>query len=60
MTIKVIWNVDTNEAAQILNALAERPFKEVNNLIGKLHASTSEQIKAHEDERANGDSNKRE
>lgn len=44
--MEINWKISVDEAAYILNALATRPFKEVNALIGKLHKSTTEQINA--------------
>lgn len=48
MQIKIIWEVTPSEASYVLQALAERPFKEVNGLIGKLNLSATEQVKEQE------------
>lgn len=60
MPIEILWRVSALEATQILNALAERPFKEVNALISKLHSEASQQVKEQEKAGSDGNSNRRE
>jgi hypothetical protein len=40
------------QVSQILNCLAERPYKEVNILIAKIHGEASKQVAEYE--KANG------
>lgn len=54
--MEINWSITTPEAAYILNALAERPFKEVNTLIGKLHSSTAQQVAEIEKAQKDGNS----
>lgn len=57
--MQINWSITTAEAAYIISLLAERPFKEVNVLIGRLHVSTSQQV-AEIEKAQNGNSDKRE
>lgn len=41
---KISFQLDINEVNLIIKALSERPFGEVYELIGKIHAQSSVQI----------------
>ena len=42
--ISITWVISAKEAAYIFGALARCPYQEVNQLIGKLHKSTNDQV----------------
>lgn len=52
--MQINWALSADEASQVLNALAERPFKEVNSLIAKLHMAAKTQVAEYEKGPANG------
>ncbi len=49
--LEINWKVTTQEASAILNVLAEKPFKEVAQLISKLNTAATEQVTAYEKEK---------
>jgi len=44
----ITWNLTEQQADQVLNALAQRPFVEVNGLIGVLMQQAQEQQQANQ------------
>jgi len=46
--MQINWIINEKEAAQIIQALADRPYRETNQLIGKLHSETTKQIAEYE------------
>jgi hypothetical protein len=58
MQLEIVWKLSPAEASYMLNALADRPYKEVNNLLGRLHEQATQQVAAHEKAPADGNSNK--
>ena len=45
---KISLNLDINEVNVIIKALSERPFREVYELIGKIHAQSNTQLPSHD------------
>ena len=41
---KISLNLDINEVNIIIKALSERPFREVYELIGRIHAQSNTQL----------------
>lgn len=44
MIEKIELSLDINEVNIIIKALSERPFKEVYELLGKIHAQSNAQL----------------
>jgi hypothetical protein len=58
LTMEINFKLTVQETNLVLSALADRPFKEVNVLLGKLHAAATKQVAEIEKAGADGDSNK--
>lgn len=58
--IEYILKLNAQEVSYILNTLSEKPYREVNQLIGKVHKAASEQTAEYEKAQKNGNSDKRE
>lgn len=56
MLTEIVWKVTPQEATQILNALTEKPYRDVVKLINKLNMAATEQVAAYEKEK-DGNSN---
>lgn len=45
---KISLKLDINEVNVVIKALSERPFREVYELIGKIHAQSNTQLPNHD------------
>lgn len=54
---KIELRLDINEVNIIIKALSERPFKEVYELLGKIHAQSNTQLSHKNVEAKNGKPN---
>lgn len=45
---RISLNLDLDEVNVIIKALSERPFREVYELVGKIHAQSNTQLAGHD------------